>query len=75
MNMLIAIVDSEESREIAVTRDAEGRCIDSKPVEGSERAFLDLELQGGAIVRAEVSWKDFDAHIAPTFAAQGNVST
>ena len=76
MSMLIegcAIVNVEESREIAVTKDALGNYIDSTPVGGSERAFLDLKLPGDVVVRAEVSAKDFDAHVTPTL--QENVST
>lgn len=64
---VVNVIKFEETRQVNVMCDEAGRCIDSKPVEGSERAFLDLELPGGAVVRAEVSWKDFNEHVTPAF--------
>lgn len=50
----VRVVGFEESREVKVTRDELGRALDLEPIEGSERAFIDLELPAGSRVRVEV---------------------
>lgn len=62
------IVGYQESREIAYKRNAAGEIIDSFPVEGSEKAFLDLKLPTGKVVRAEVPHARFLVDVAPLLA-------
>ena len=50
----VRVVGFEESREVKVTRDELGRALDLEPIEGSERAFIDLELPAESRVRVEV---------------------
>jgi len=56
------IIGYEEVRSIDLTRGEDGIYIDSKPVESSERVFLDLQFQDGAAIRAEVLYQDFLTH-------------
>jgi len=54
------IVGYKESRDIHVERNAAGQVIDLNPVEGSERAYLDLELPGGTVLQAEIPHAKLD---------------
>jgi hypothetical protein len=61
----VKVVGFEESREVKVTRNELGRALDLKPVEGSERASLELELPTGFRVRAEVPPAALDEILLP----------
>ena len=59
-----AITNFEENRRIKVTRNKHG-VVDSEPVEGSERAILDLLLPNGVTIKAEIQYVDFVTNIVP----------
>lgn len=62
------IVDVEECRKVSQVRDdATGEILELRPVDGSEQAFLHLQLPGGQIIRAEVTQADFESHVRPLF--------
>lgn len=63
--MQCEIVGIEESREVHTSRDFAGNITDLRPVQGSERAVLDLKLPGGTVIKASVSHEDFTKHVAP----------
>ena len=56
------IIGYEEVRSIDLSKSEDGKYIDSKPVESSERVFLDLQFQDGATIRAEVPYQDVLTH-------------
>jgi len=56
-----AIVGFEENQEIAVEYDSAGRAVALKPVPGSNRAFIDLRLPVGTVIRAEIAPSDFES--------------
>jgi hypothetical protein len=60
----VHIVDFEENRQISALRDDTGKAVELRPVDGSERAFLDLRLPGGEVVRAEIPHDEFEQHVA-----------
>lgn len=57
--MQCKIINYEESRQIQQIYDVEGTLIDLVPVKNSERAYIDLQLSNGFIVKAEISYNDF----------------
>ncbi|MGK3964986.1 hypothetical protein WMF01_30880 [Sorangium sp. So ce1667] len=62
-NISVHVVGYEEHRQIGALHDSTGKVVELKPVEGSERAFLDLQLPNKEVVRAEISHNDFMQHI------------
>lgn len=61
----VDVVDFEETREIHRTVDIEGNVVEMRPIPGSDRAFLNLRLPNGTVVRAEVPHADFETHVYP----------
>lgn len=56
------IIGYEEVRSVDLIKNEDGKYTDSKPVESSERVFLDLQFQDGATIRVEVPYQDFLTH-------------
>jgi hypothetical protein len=65
----VDVIGFDETRQIDVQYGKDGNAVEAKPIEGSDRAFLDLRLPDGGVIRAEVSHEDFEARIVPLFAA------
>ena len=61
------IVGYEECRHIRVTKNEQGMATDSAPIEGSEKAVLDLRLPNGQRIKTDVSYADFIDRIVPLF--------
>lgn len=60
------IVGWDESREVEAVKDEDGRVTELKPVPGSEKMTLHLQLPTGAILKAQVvDNADVDALLMP----------
>ncbi len=57
------LVGFEMVRQIEALKDKSGNYTSLKPVEGSQQAFLELELPTGNRIRAEVSEQVFEEQI------------
>ena len=65
----VGVVGYEESRSLEKEYAPDGTILNMKPVEGSDRAFLVLELPDGTQVKAEVRHEDYTKHVLPVFEA------
>lgn len=65
----VGVVGYEESRDLEKETAPDGTILNMKPVAGSERAFLVLELPGGTQVKAQVSHEVYTKHVLPAFEA------
>jgi hypothetical protein len=59
----VRIVDVEERRELEQIRDAEGKVVATRPIPGSERAYLKLDF-GGLTIQAAVTLEDLNRIIS-----------
>jgi len=65
----VGVVGYEESRDLEKETAPDGTILNMKPVAGSERAFLVLELPGGTQIKAQVSHEVYTKHVLPAFEA------
>lgn len=63
----LSLLDYEEKRDIEAIRHPSipDRIAELRPVEGSERVWLNLGLPNGQEIRVEVSYKDFEEKLVP----------
>lgn len=65
MDIPLKIVDVDISREVESVKDVDGKVVELKPVPGSERNFLILELPDGKRFKAQVSEEEFNEKVLP----------
>ena len=57
---LVEVISAGEERDIEPFRDESGRVTELKPVEGSDRAFLNLRLPNGLVIHAIIPIASLD---------------